>query len=355
MTVDPLLTETADRLFAETCTHATVQQAEDDGGAPAIWSAFAETGFAHISIPESAGGSGGTLTDILEVIRLAGYHSAPIPVAENAMLGGWLLASAGLSLPDGIVTVVPGTSRDTLHLDSGVVSGSAHMVPWGRHAERVAFTVDGTVVSVPVTEAEVTEGTSLAGEPRDTLMFHNAAGDIAAAPDGVNAETLRFRGALSRVALMAGAIERMSQLTVSYTNEREQFGRPVSRFQAVQQHLVWAAQDAALTRMAAEVAGREAERSESEGGTARFEIASAKLVANQAATRSTRASHQAHGAMGMTQEYPLHHLSRRLWSWRKEYGGEREWGAWVGRAALAAGPDGLYPLMAGGNPTVIGT
>ena len=24
--------------------------------------------------------------------------------------------------------------------------------------------------------------------------------------------------------------------------------------------------------------------------------------------------------MGMTQEYPLHHFSRRLWSWRKEYG-----------------------------------
>ena len=47
---------------------------------------------------------------------------------------------------------------------------------------------------------------------------------------------------------MAGAIDKMSRLTVSYTNEREQFGRPVSRFQAVQQHLVWASQDAALTR-----------------------------------------------------------------------------------------------------------
>ena len=155
---------------------------------------------------------------------------------------------------------------------------------------------------------------------------------------------LRFRGALSRVALMAGAIEKMSRLTVSYTNEREQFGRPVSRFQAVQAHLVWAAQDAALARMAAEIAGREADR-----GHGRFEIASAKLVANQAATRATKACHQAHGAMGRTQEYPLHHRSRRLWSWRTEYGGDREWTHWVGRRAISVGADGLYPLVTDGS------
>jgi acyl-CoA dehydrogenase len=147
---------------------------------------------------------------------------------------------------------------------------------------------------------------------------------------------------------MAGAIEKMSQLTVSYTNERQQFGRPVARFQAVQQHLVWASQDAALARMAAEAAGRQADR-----GDARFEIASAKLVANQAATRATKACHQAHGAMGMTQEYELHHSSRRLWSWRSEYGGVREWSRWVGQAAAAHGADGLYPLITGGSEATI--
>jgi len=112
----------------------------------------------------------------------------------------------------------------------------------------------------------------------------------------------------------------------------------------VQQHLVWASQDAALTRMAADSSGREANR-----GDARFEIASAKLVANQAATRATKACHQAHGAMGMTQEYELHHSSRRLWTWRSEYGGVREWSAWVGQLAAAQGADGMYPLIAGGS------
>jgi len=342
MSVDSLITDTATRLFEQHCTHSAIQQAEADGEAPGIWAAFAETGFPWISLPEEAGGSGGTLLDALEVLRLVGYHAAPIPAAETGMLGGWLLASAGLELPEGIVTVAPGTDTDSLTVDAtGAVSGAVHMVPWGRAAERLAVIADGTIASIPLAGATVEPGTSLAGEPRDTLTFDSVAAETAPAPGGIDVEALRFRGALSRVALMAGAIEKMSRLTVSYTNEREQFGRPVARFQAVQQHLVWAAQDAALARMAAETAGRHAERDED----ARFEIAAAKLVANQAATRATKACHQAHGAMGMTQEYELHHSSRRLWSWRSEYGGVREWSAWVGAAAVDAGADGLYPLI----------
>ena len=48
--------------------------------------------------------------------------------------------------------------------------------------------------------------------------------------------------------------------------------------------------------------------------------------------------------MGMTQEYPLHHLSRRLWSWRKEYGSDAEWSKWLGKIAVSQGADQLYPL-----------
>ena len=345
MTVDSLITETAMRLFSETCTHSAIQDAEANGGAPEIWAAFAETGFPWISLSEDAGGSGGTLLDALEVLRLVGYYAAPIPAAETGVLGGWLLTSAGHPLPDGIVTVAPGSPDDTLALNAdNTLSGTAHMVPWGRHAETLAALIGDQVISVSASAAMVLPNTSLAGEPRDTLTFDNAPVESTAAPNGVSAEALRFRGALSRVALMAGAIEKMSQLTVSYTNERHQFGRPVARFQAVQQHLVWASQDAALTRMAADSAGREASR-----GEANFEIAAAKLVANQAATRATKACHQAHGAMGMTQEYPLHHYSRRLWTWRSEYGGVREWSRWVGTVAVNQQADGLYPLVTGGS------
>ncbi len=358
--VDELITETADRLFSELCTHEAVQAAEDSGDAPDIWGAFRETGFDLIAVPEDAGGSGGTLAEAIEVLRLVGYHSAPIPAAENGILGGWLLAEAGIERPDGLVTVVPpraaeggwsgGSACSAEVTGDGRVTltGEAHRVPSARSAETIACVCecDGqtTVVAVPTSECEITPLPNMAGEPRDTVRFDGATGQAAPAPDGVDAAALAERGALSRVALMAGAIEKMCQLTVSYTNERVQFGRPVARFQAVQQHLVWAAQDAALVRMAAEVAAREATR-----GSAAFEIAAAKLIANQAAARATKACHQAHGAMGMTQEYPLHHFSRRLWSWRKEYGSDAHWSAVLGNMATGVGADGLYPLITSGT------
>ena len=371
--VDELITETADRLFGELCTHEAVQATENSGGAPDIWEAFCETGFDLIAVPEDAGGSGGTLAEAIEVLRLVGYHSAPIPAAENGILGGWLLAEAALERPDGLVTVVPPRVGSGLRMASGGqpqspdqsagtggcaveigddgsarLSGTVERVPWARSAEAIVCICecDGrtTVVSVPASECTITPLPNMAGEPRDTVSFDGATGRAAPAPDGVDAGALAQRGALSRVALMAGAIEKMCQLTVSYTNERVQFGRPVARFQAVQQHLVWAAQDAALVRMAAEVAAREATR-----GDAPFEIAAAKLLANQAAARATKACHQAHGAMGMTQEYPLHHFSRRLWSWRKEYGSDAHWSAVLGDMATGAGADGLYPLITSGT------
>ena len=100
-------------------------------------------------------------------------------------------------------------------------------------------------------------------------------------------------------------------------------------------------------KVTAEVAAREATR-----GDAPFEIAAAKLIANQAAARATKACHQAHGAMGMTQEYPLHHFSRRLWSWRKEYGSDAHWSAVLGDMATGVGADGLYPLITSGTAAI---
>ena len=349
--VDPLITETTDRLFAQICDHESVQNAEVTGEAAKIWNAFAETGFPWISIGEEFGGSGGTLLDALEVLRLVGYHAAPIPAAETGILGGWLLSSSGQQLPEGVVTVLPNGSENLLVARTGdrlTLTGRGLRVPWARNAEIIVVPVevDGQtfVASLQPGDCQITPMTNMAGEPRDTVDFNEVEAFAAPVPSDVSLQSFRFRGALSRTALMAGAIEKMSQLTVSYTNDRVQFGRPVAKFQAVQQHLVWGAQDAALARMAAESAAREANR-----GSGAFEIAAAKLIANQAAARATKACHQAHGAMGMTQEYPLHHLSRRLWSWRKEYGGDAEWSEWLGHIAISQGADGLYPLITGGS------
>jgi acyl-CoA dehydrogenase len=344
MTVDPLLVETAERALATTCTHEAIQAAERDGWSSEVWDTVAEIGLPWVGVPEAAGGSGGTLVDAVELLGVAGRHAAPIPLAETGVLGGWLLAAAGLRVGTGPLAVVPGRPEDDLRLEDGCLTGTAHRVPWARAAERVVALVDDRVVAVAPDRSRVEPGTNLAGEPRDTVRFDGVVpDDVAGAPTGVDADALRFRGALTRAALMAGALLAMSDLTVDYTGERRQFGQAIGRFQAVQAHLVRCAEEAVLVDLAVQVAAREAAR-----GDARFEIASAKLLADDAARVATRAAHQAHGAIGMTQEYALHQLSRRLWSWRAEYG-DATWPERLGRAVVAHGADELYRVVAEGS------
>jgi acyl-CoA dehydrogenase len=319
-----LLIDGARRLLSDTCTYEAVQAAEVDGWSSTVWQAVSDAGYAALSeLP---------VADTIALLSVAGEHAAPVPLAEAA-LAGWLM---GEPLP-GPVSVVP---DGELRLDGGRLSGRALRVPWGRAVERVVAVIDGRAVVVAVASAaRIERGTNLAGEPRDTLVFDGAeAQDARPAACG-----LRERGALTRAALIAGALSGMARLTVDYAGERRQFGRPIAAFQAVQQHLVGIAQDASLVAAAAEGAAR------SPGA---FEIAAAKALASRAALTATRAAHQVHGAMGMTQEYRLHHFSRRLWAWRNEYGDEQYWAARLGQAVAAAGADNLYPAVTGGSAAV---
>ncbi|MCW2529481.1 MAG: Acyl-CoA dehydrogenase [Pseudonocardiales bacterium] len=344
---DEMLISAADDLFSDLCTHEAVQAAERDGWAPQAWAAVAEMGLPWIGVPEAAGGQGGSLLDALAVLKQAGRHALALPLAETGLLGGWLLASAGLPLPTAPISLAP--SADHLALDGSMLTGTAYRVPWARSAERIVVLLpegDGHLVaSVDASGLRIELETNVAGEPRDTVHFDSVPLDLRApAGEGVTLDALRLRGALTRVALMAGALDRVRDTTVDYTSQREQFGKPLNRFQAIQAHLVFIAQQAAIMGMAAEMAGRAAQR-----GDAEMEIASAKVLAHDAVQIATRSAHQAHGAMGMTQEYSLHQATRRLWSWRQEYGDGTYWSTRIGRAAAQLGADSLYPLVTGGT------
>lgn len=346
---DALLVEGVDRLLRTKCTAEALERAETAGWEPDLWAAAAQMGLPWISVPEESGGSGGNIDDALEVLKIAGQHAAPIPLAETGLLAGWLSSVAGLPVGRGPATVVPGYSKDTLSLSRGVLTGRAHRVAWARVAERVVAIVEADgedlIVSVPTATVTIEPVQNLAGEPRDTVVFDELhVRDVVSAPAGVDTQSLLYRGALTRVMLIAGALETMAELTVQYARDRHQFGVSISTFQAVQEHLVQCAGDAALVAMAAAVAAREALRHD-----AHFEIASAKLLANRACTSATRAAHQVHGAMGITREYPLNRFTRRLWSWRSEYGTERLWARSLGVAAHRSGADLLYPAITGGS------
>jgi alkylation response protein AidB-like acyl-CoA dehydrogenase len=74
-------------------------------------------------------------------------------------------------------------------------------------------------------------------------------------------------------------------------------------------------------------------------------LAAAKIRAGEAAGAVAEIAHQVHGAIGFTEEHSLHYLTRRLWSWRDEFGHEGFWAAELGRRVAEAGPDQLWPLI----------
>jgi len=227
-----------------------------------------------------------------------------------------------------------------------VLSGTLLRVPWASVADHVLVAVqsadDEVVAVVPVVELELTAGTNLAGEPRDTLGLAEVRlepSSWAVVPTGTIAG-LELRGAFARTVQMAAGMRTMLDLTVRYAQEREQFGRPIGRFQAVRQLLARLAAQVAMATAAAAAVTRAVA-----AGDAEIEIAAAKTSVGAAVTEATQIAHQVHGAIGMTDEHVLHHYSLRLWSWRDEYGNEARWGAALDERLGRAGADALWPML----------
>ncbi|MDL4819775.1 acyl-CoA dehydrogenase family protein [Actinomadura opuntiae] len=308
---------------------------------PRLWDELEKVGVTLLPVPEERGGAGADLATAAEVLRALGRHAAAVPLAETALLAGWLLADVGADVPSGPLTAALAGPDVALRQDGDGwrLSGTLPRVPWARHAEGIAVLVGGQVAYVPRGGFEIDDGANLAGEPRDTVHLRDAAPAHVLA-SAATAQAFRERGALGRTALMAGAMETATGLALRYAGERVQFGRPLAKFQAVQQHLAEMAGETLMARVAAQAAAAE--------GTG-LAVAAAKAAVSEAAGTVCRLAHQVHGAIGFTDEHGLRHATTRLWAWRDECGNEAEWGEAVGGRALDAGAGGLWPLITDGG------
>jgi len=222
------------------------------------------------------------------------------------------------------------------------LSGRAAGIPWAKDAAGIVVLAAGEVALLAPTDADIRSGRSLAGEPRDDLAV-DAVVDAKPAAGGVD-EALVYRlGALSRSVMMAGALDEVLKLTAQYANDRVQFGRPIGKFQAIQQHLAVLAENVAASGVVASAAAEVA----ASKGDLPFAVAVAKARVGEAAGKVAEIAHQVHGAIGFTHEHRLHHLTRRLWSWRDEFGVESDWQRELGRIAAARGGDRLWELLTG--------
>ena len=158
----------------------------------------------------------------------------------------------------------------------------------------------------------------------------------------IGGEISRPIGAFIRVAQAAGAIDAALAMSIDYTNTRQQFGKPLSKFQAVQQVLAVFATEAAAVNVAGAAAAAALDRWNGDADAALFEIAAAKLRTNQAICQATSIAHQVHGAIGFTKDYDLHTLTGPLLNWRSEYGNDAYWADVLGGMAAKLGGAGLW-------------
>jgi len=273
------------------------------------WSTLEEAGVVRLLRPESEGGAGDAFRDAAAVLQVYGTHAPAVPLPDT-LVAHALLARGGLDAPGGpVALVVAGPDGSPDPADPGTSSGHRlEVAAWGDAAHCSWRAADGT-----------------------SRVF---------ALDG--ADEVRSLLALAAAAVMTGAMRRAIDLSIEWAGMRRQFGRPIGAFQAVQHSLALAAEEVAASRAALDWAAAELE-----GGEALAAAAIAKARASEAAGRVAAVAHQVHGAIGFTAEHALHRSTRLLWLWRDRWGDEAHWYAWLGREALAAGPDGLFDLVLG--------
>ncbi len=347
---DSIIIDTATRIFQDLGAPQMIVNAGDENWKQALWDTLEEAGLTQTWTPDELGGAGAGIADGFDVLRVAGEYAVSIPLAET-LLAGWLLARAGIIVPQGAMTIAPARRGDRIDLKAdGTLSGTARKIPFARDAGQIAVLArrgnDAVVALVDSADCTITAGENLAGDALDTVCFDGVVPEtVEAAPDSIDEDALTQMGAAVRTAQIAGALRGILDMSVNYAQERMAFGRPIGKFQAVQHNLARLGGETAASIAAV---GAVADRL-SRGGVfddqVLFEVAAAKTRVGEAAGEGAAIGHQVHGAIGFTDEHILHRYTMRLWSWREDFGSESVWAVRLGEMVAARGADALWPMV----------
>lgn len=306
----------------------------------AAWKALCEYGFDLVSIPEEYGGSGGGWSELAGVLDAVGARAASVPIASHVGAAR-AVAAAKQQLPDGLLTIVAAAN-----IAGDRVTGVA---PFGRHSDHfVHIDLDGN--GDPVLrllgreDVDLVERENPAGEPTDAVGWSRSAGTEFPLEARVARSLDLAEPAAIRAILTAGALRSVQSRTIKYAGDRVQFGRPLSRFQAVQSLLVTVARGTESTRALVNRLVSSLDAAEAAIDELPL-IAAARVVGARAGFEASRSSHQVHGAMGVTAEHPLYAYTSRLLAWRDCDGSELYWATWLGRYVRESGPENLWSAI----------
>jgi alkylation response protein AidB-like acyl-CoA dehydrogenase len=346
------LIRTSAREFLADRSGPAVVRAAAEGDEEAIanlWKDVVELGWPALTVPEDQGGAGLSFSDLAVLLEELGASLAPVPIVESAITARILdrygsdaiKAELLPQIATGDVLVTPaiierdaswraqgGTAVATSTGSSLVITGEKRFVSFANQATHALTTVrtdnGPALVAVPIWKSPGVELTPLnhaSGVPVSSLNFNEVevplSGIVATGDEAITAtEELVAAGGVARAAQLAGLARAVVDSTVNYTSNRQQFGRPVGSFQAIQHHLAEMAIAAKQVNHLAHAAAWSFTRDSYSVDRA----AQAKIAASEKITALCWTAHQCHGAIGFTWEHDLHLYTRRALAWKTDFG-----------------------------------
>lgn len=316
----------------------------DSGISAEIWTGLADLGVLGALFTEDQGGFAGAGFDIAVVFEELGRAGVVEPVLDTALLGGRLLAAAGdAALTAGVIGGTahlalahgePGARYDLTHVTTTLRAEGDTLLLTGRKAVVVNAEAAGHLI-VSAREAGAADdaaGISLVLVPADApglslrgypLLAGGRAAEVTL--DGVRLPAAARLGAagegwalldevfaLAHVALVAetlGAMETAVALTRDYLGTRQQFGRPIGSFQALQHRMADLLIEIEQARSAVILAaGHLADQARARD----LHLAAARHLVARVGRLVAEESIQMHGGIAMTQEYELAHIAKRI-------------------------------------------
>ena len=351
-----LIGSTANEFFEKHCPPALVREYESNSSdfPKALWEEMAGLGWLGMPFPERYGGLELDVLDMVPLYVELGRHLVPCPVLDTVALTGGLICALGGE--DQKKALLPRIARGDATIASAIMepeggygpgaiqlrarrngsgfllNGTKALVACARSATRLlcaARTSTGAsdtgvslfLVDPGVPGITVERTPNIAGYPLYAVGFENVSvpeeavvGNVDSAWPALYETTMK--AAVLQSAMAVGAGERLLAMTTDYAREREQFGRAIGKYQAVQYLCTDIAIHCHQTRL---LTLQAAWRIDS-GRSFLREAALAKASASRGAAAMTFAAHEVHAGIAFVTDYDLQLYTRRVKHWEYNLG-----------------------------------
>ncbi len=286
----------------------------DSGRSDELWGQLAELGLTGMTVPEEHGGLDMSELDFVLLAQECGYVALPEPLVHMALVSVPLLTKIGADLAaEWLPKIAAGEAKVVVGLERNLLVEDAHV------ADLLIIQQGDTLVAALADQVSLRRNESV--DPSRQLFAVEVLEGAAVIAEGAAAADLADfaldRGALGCAAQALGLAQRMIDISVQYTSERQQFGQAIGAFQAVKHHMANVAVQLEYAKAPVHRAAYALAHGQDVASQA---VSHAKLVACEAANLAARNGHQVHGAMGYTWEVDLHIFMKKAWALANSWG-----------------------------------